>query len=139
MGERMTLNVEQRMVEDRAQFRTGKLQHFGDQEERGRRLALQVNLGHRAHAVQKFGDMGRRVAESVLRPVPPGVYRLRVIRGHIIGHCMPRFRLRREKREILIPSIFCLAFRSLHDVEFARKCVRHTFLCLLTIRTATHG
>ena len=98
VGEGMTLDIEQWMVENGAQFRAGKLQHFGDQEEGCRCIALQVNLGHRAHAIQEFGYVCGRVAETSLTPIPipPRKYRFRVISGYIIGHRVPPFRLRRE-------------------------------------------
>ena len=98
VGEGMTLDIEQWMVESGAQFRAGKLQHFGDQEEGCRHVALEVNVCDSAHAVQEFGDVCGRVAETSLTPfpIPPRKYRLRVISGHIIGHRVPPFRLRRE-------------------------------------------
>lgn len=89
MGEGMALDVEERMVEDGAQLLAGEFEHFGDEEKGGGRVALQMHFGDRGHALEKLGDVRRRVAETILAPIPPGVYGLSVIGGYIVGHFVP--------------------------------------------------
>ena len=93
MGEGVALDIEEGIVENGAQFGAAELQHFGDEEEGSGRVALHVDVGDGAHAVEEFGDVFGRVAEAFLAPglIPPGVYAFGVICGDVVGHCVPFF------------------------------------------------
>ena len=114
VGEAMALDVEQGIVENGAQFGAAKLQHFGDEEEGCGHVALEVNVGDGAHAIQEFGDVFGRVAEASLTSVliPPGEYTFGVIGGQIIGHRVPLFRIGREWRESLPTQLLLCALDS---------------------------